>query len=142
MEQFGYSFGNTVGSGHCWGRYMLINRKSGAKSTNVYARIYIADRGLALRLFLNQIDEHREYIEKAPDFIKEVFVGKAADCQNCRRDVNGNCRFRKSYTIDGRLINKCNGLTFKFRELPLQKPDESIKLFLEFFPKKTKRTTV
>lgn len=142
MEQLGYSFGNTIGSGYCWGRHMLIYRKAGAKSPNVYARIYIRDRGLVLRLFLNQIDEHLAYIEKAPDFIKEVFVGKAADCQHCRPDVNGTCRFRKSYTIDGRLIEKCNGITFEFREPTLSKLDEYIKLFLEFFPKKGKRKTV
>ena len=142
MKRLGYTFGNVIGSGYCWGRYMMIYRKAGAKSAQVFARIYIPNHGLVLRLFLNQIDEHREYIEKAPDFIREVFVGEAADCKHCRPDVNGTCRFRKSYVIDGRKIDKCNGITFEFREPTIAKLEAYIQLFLEFFPKKGKRTTV
>ena len=45
-------FGGKIGSGYCWGKYMVIYRKSGVKSENVYARIYMRDADIVLRLFL------------------------------------------------------------------------------------------
>ena len=44
--------------------------KNGGKSKQVYARIYIRDDGIALRLFLNDIDKHRGYIEKSQHISK------------------------------------------------------------------------
>lgn len=117
---------------------MLIYRKTGVKSKNVYARIYIRDTSIALRLFLNDIDKHRQYIECAPPHIKEVFVGPIADCQHDRVDPDGGCKFRKTYTIDGRLIEKCNGETFEFREPSQYRTGDYIDLFTEFFPPKKK----
>jgi hypothetical protein len=56
MMELGYDHGGNIGSGYCWGRYMLIYRRSGLKSQNVYARIYIRESTIVLRLFLNGID--------------------------------------------------------------------------------------
>lgn len=134
MTRLGYDFGNKVDSGFCWGRYMLIYRKTGVKSENVYARIYIRDESIVLRLFLNNIDKHRAFIEQAPPYIKEVFTGEHAACKHDHDDQDGNCRFRKSYTIDGRLFEKCNGITFEFHDPNLQKLDDYMALFTEFFP--------
>ena len=138
MTRFGYDFGGNIGSGACWGRYMLIYRKTGAKSRNVYARIYIRDTSVVLRLFLNGIDRHRQYLENAPAHIQEPFIGPRADCRYDRVDKNGGCKFRKTYTLHGRLIEKCNGETFEFHH-PSQHPlDDYLSLFTEFFPLKTK----
>ena len=41
-----------LGSGSVWGKYMIIYRKSGVKSKKVFARIYIRDERVVLRLFL------------------------------------------------------------------------------------------
>src|SRR5512146_962452 len=71
MARLGYDFGEKIGSGYCWGKYMLIYTKTGVKSKNVYARIYIREASIVLRLFLNGIDKHRVYIENAPACIKE-----------------------------------------------------------------------
>jgi hypothetical protein len=137
MTRLGYDFGNKIGAGFCWGKYMLIYRRSGVKSENVYARIYIRDESIVLRLFLNDIDKHRGFIEKAPAYIKEVFTGEAAKCTHDRNENgDGSCRFRKSYTIDGRFIEKCNGITFEFHQPGVQKMGDYIALFTEFFPKK------
>ncbi len=32
MARLGYDFGNKIGDGFCWGKYMVIYRKSGVKS--------------------------------------------------------------------------------------------------------------
>lgn len=139
MTRLGYDFGGKIGSGYCWGRYMLIYTKTGVKSKAVYARIYIRDTGIALRLFLNGIDKHRAFIEQAPAYIKEVFTGKIADCRYDRADdEKGNCKFRKSYTLDGRLIEKCNGETFEFRDPASHPLSDYMALFSEFYPQKRK----
>ncbi len=136
MTRLGYDFDNQIGSGYCWGKYMMIYRKSGVKSERVYARIYIREPSVVLRLFLNDIDKHRKFIENAPTYIKEVFVGEAANCKHDRDEGGGKCRFRKTYTIDDRLIEKCNGITFEFHDPSVQKIKDYLALFTEFFPKK------
>ena len=140
MTRLGYTFGGKIGSGICWGRYMLIYTKAGVISKKVYARIYIRDDSIALRLFLSKIDEHRAFIEQAPAHIKRVFeAGNYADCKHDRDEGNGNCRFRKIYTIDGRLIEKCNGLTFEFLNPRLEALDDYLALFTEFYPSRKTR---
>ncbi len=135
MTRLGYDFGGRIGSGYVWGRYMVIYTRSGVKSKRVYARIYIRDDGVLLRLFLNDIDKHRAYIEHAPRHIKDVFVGKRGNCQHCHNQKNGACKFRKTYTIDGRRIEKCNGITFEFPNPTVQRLADYIALFKEFYPR-------
>lgn len=143
MTRLGYTFGDKIGSGYCWGKYMLIYRKSGVKSEQVYARIYLRDESIVLRLFLNDIDKHRAFIEHAPAYIKEVFTGDQATCQHDHNeDADGNCRFRKSYTIDGRFIEKCNGITFEFHQPSLDKLPDYLALFTEFFPIRKSKTAI
>ena len=67
-----------------------------------------------------------------------VFTGEAAACNHDRDEGGGACRFRKSYTLDGRLIEKCSGITFEFREPNLEKLPDYINLFAEFNPGKRK----
>jgi hypothetical protein len=115
MTKLGYTFGNNIGSGYCWGRY-------------------IRDENIVLRLFLNAMDKHRGYIENSPSHIKEVFVGDHGKCKHCHNDKAGDCRFRKTYTIDGQLIEKCNGITFEFPNPSIQRLTDYISLFTEFYP--------
>jgi hypothetical protein len=136
MNRLGYGFGSTIGSGYCWGRYMLIYRRVGVKSERVFARLYIRDTDILLRLFLNDIDRHRSYIESAPAHIQNVFVGPNGDCQHCHNDKGGTCRFRKSYTLHDRSIEKCNGLVFEFPEPDMRKLSDYLALFSEFYPDK------
>jgi hypothetical protein len=136
MSRLGYGFGDKIGSGYCWGRYMIIYTKSGGKSKKVFARIYIREDGIVLRLFFSEIDKHREYIERAPAHIKGVFVGEHGNCKHCHNDRDGVCRFRKTYTIDNRLIEKCNGITFEFPDPRVECMGDYMNLFTEFYPKK------
>jgi hypothetical protein len=138
MTHLGYDFGGKIGSGYCWGNYMLIYRKTNIKSERVYARIYIREPRVVLRLFLNDIDRHRKYLENTPAYIQEVFTGPQADCQHCHNEKHGACRFRKTYMLDGRLIEKCNGITFEFHEPTTQKLGDYINLFIEFYPSRKK----
>ncbi len=139
MAGLGYDFGGKIGSGYCWGKYMLIYTKTGVKSKNVYARIYVREESIILRLFLNGIDKHREFIESAPGYIKEVFAGPRGDCVHDHDGQDGSCKFRKTYTLDGRFIEKCNGITFEFFDPDVQKLKDYISLFTEFYPKKKEK---
>ncbi|MBN1372310.1 MAG: hypothetical protein JW987_10270 [Anaerolineaceae bacterium] len=66
MARLGYDFGNKIGDGYCWGKYMVIYTRTGVKSKNVYTRLYFRDPRIILRLFLSGIDEHRAFLEVAP----------------------------------------------------------------------------
>lgn len=136
MTKLGYDFGNKIGSGFCWGRYMIVYTRSGVKSKNVFARIYIRDSSIVLRLFFSHIDKHRETIEHAPSHIKEVFVGDYGNCRHDHDDKDGKCQFRKTYSLDGRLIEKCNGMTFEFQNPSIDKLKDYMSLFAEFYPNK------
>lgn len=133
LARIGYSSGSQIGSGYCWGRYMIIYAKSGVKSKQVAARIYIRDQGIVLRLFINQIDKHRAFLENTPAWIKTVFTGDSGACQHCHNENGAACKFRKTYTLDGRLIEKCNGVTFEFAEPDLTKLPAYVDLLEEFY---------
>ncbi len=81
MEKLGYTSGGIIGNGYCWGRHMVIFRKSGGKDKQ-----------------------------------------------------DGICKFRKTYTLEGREISKCNGLTFEFWEPDMAKLPNYIELLRTFFP--------
>lgn len=134
MSRLGYGFGGKIGDGFCWGRYMMIYRKESVKSETVYARLYIRETDIVLRLFLNQIDKHRSFIESAPEHIKSVFTGPRGDCEHCHNDKGGVCKFRKTYTLENRLIEKCNGIVFEFFKPDVPKLADYMALFTEFYP--------
>ncbi len=136
MKALGYDFGGSIGSGYCWGRFMIIYAKAGVKSRKVIARIYIRADVIVLRLFFSNIDKHRAYIENAPAHIKDVFTGAHGDCTHCKNDKNGVCKFRKSYTLGGRLSEKCNGLVFEFHQPDLSKLPDYMGLLFEFYRSK------
>jgi len=136
MSRLGYGFGGKIGDGFCWGKFMLLYRKVGVKSETVYARVYIRETDIVLRMFLNQIDKHRDFIEQVPEHVRSVFTGPRGDCEHCHNDRVGVCKFRKTYTLENRLIEKCNGIVFEFFEPDETKLKDYLALFTEFFPKK------
>jgi len=71
--------------------------------------------GGLLRCFSILVEsEQRQYIENAPEHIKSVFIGTHGDCScNPKKE---NCRMRKTYAIDGDLIEKCSGVVFEFHQ--------------------------
>jgi hypothetical protein len=136
LTRRGYTFGDRIGSGFCWGKYMLIYTKVGVKSKKVFARIYIREETIVLRLFLNDLDRHRDFLENTPAYIRQVFTGEHAKCQHCHNDKGGVCRFRKTFTLENQLIEKCNGITFEFHDPNLQNLSDYMSLFNEFYPYK------
>lgn len=134
MEELGYTYGDRICDGICWGRYMLIFTKSGVKSKKVVARIYIRDSYIVLRMYFNDVTKHAKYISAAPEYIKSVFMGGPADCRHCRGE---SCKFRKEYEIDGIKYEKCNGETFEFYRPEVENISDYIGLFTEFYPRKT-----
>ena len=134
ITKLGYDFGGNIGSGFCWGKYMIIYSKTGVKDKKVAARIYIRENSIVLRLFLNKIDAHRAYIENTPEYIKNVFTGDYGSCSHCHNEKAGACKFRKTYTLDNRFIEKCNGITFEFWEPNLEKLADYVGLLKEFYP--------
>lgn len=131
LEKLGYIH-NGLERGYCWGKKMIIFRKAGVKAKTVYARIYIRDNHICLRMFFNKVTKHAAYIEGCPDFIKNVFVGEYANCKHCTED----CNHRKCYEIDGQTYEKCDGCTFEFYEPTVERLPDYLGLFCEFFPPK------
>lgn len=142
LQELGYDYDSEIGSGYCWGKYMILYRKQQVKSDKVYARIYMRENGIVLRLYFNQIQRHADYIENAPTHIKDVFIGPHGQCSHCHNEKEGQCRFRKSYTIGGTFIEKCNGLTFEFYTLSLETLPELLRLFKTFYPHKKRKKSV
>jgi hypothetical protein len=149
MDLFGYDFGGEIGNGFCWGNFMIIYSQKNIKSKKIIARIYIRDEGviiwggnenhfqnsIVLRLFFNDIDKHREYIENAPSFIKEPFINEHGYgvCNHCKKD----CRTRKIYTINGKKFEKCSGAVFEFHNPKTEYIKDYMNILKEFYDKKS-----
>jgi hypothetical protein len=134
ISKLGYDFGGGIGDGYCWGKYMVVYSKTGVKGKKVIARIFIREDSIVLRLFFNNAEKHRAYIENAPAHIKNVFTNNHGNCScNPKKE---NCRMRKAYTIDGKQIEKCSGVVFEFWQPSLDKLPDYIHLLAEFYPVK------
>ena len=133
LESLGYTYGGEIGSGFCWGRYMLIFRKANVKSKHVVARIYIKEDSIVLRMFFNNVTKHAAFISTVPDQIKSAFTGDYGTCKHCKGD---SCKFRKDYEIDGVSYEKCNGTTFEFNDPKSEDIPLYLSLFQEFYPPK------
>jgi predicted transcriptional regulator YdeE len=139
MEKRGYSTGNSFGYPACFWRRVLIYDKVGTKSKSITARIYFFKwGGIMLRMYFNNIDKHRAYLETAPESIKRVFQKGQGDCHHCMggHRVDDKCNYRKTYTLDGETIEKCNGEVFAFYAPTLEMLPEYMALFDEFYPQK------
>jgi len=133
FEDLGYDYGGGIGDGYGWGKYMIIYGKTSVKSRPCPARIYIKDTGeMQLRLFLKNIDKHRQYIENSPSYIKDGFAFEWGDCKNCMP----TCKTMKIYTIDGRQYNKCCHSTAYFSSPSVERLPDYMSLYSEFNPAK------
>lgn len=133
MGDMEYSCDN-IGKGYCWGRYMMIYARGGVKNKKVAARIYVRDHSIVLRLYLNNVDKHSAYIENAPEFIRWPLINDHGSCQHCHNEKDGGCKFRKTYHLDNRFIEKCNGITFEYEKPELSKLLHYMALLREFNP--------
>ena len=134
IRTLGYDSGGGIGEGYVWAKYQIIYSQTGAKNKKVIARVYIGENKIVLRLFFNDVDKHRTYIENAPDHIKGVFTNNHGNC-SCNPQKE-NCRMRKTYTIDGKQIEKCSGVAFEFLNPTIKNLNDYIELLAEFYPVK------
>jgi len=131
INGLGYDCENTIDSGLTWSPMMIVYGKTGTKSRPCAARIYIRENGITLRLFLNNVDKHRDYIENAPSHIKDVFIFDDGDCRGC----NSSCS-PKIYTINEQTMKKCNHSTFYFQMPTVKKLPDYMELLSRFYPVK------
>jgi len=135
MADFGYDSGGVIGGGFCWGKYMIIYSLVGVKSKKVAARIFVREGKAVLRLFLNGIDKRCAVIENAPKHVKDAFLtGSHGDC-SCSPQKE-NCRVRKTYTIDGNVVEKCGGEVFEFPNPTVETLGDYVDLLDAFYARK------
>ena len=132
IREIGYD-SNGLERGYCWGKHMIVYSKGGERGKKVAARIYIRENAIVLRLFLTNIDKHKNYIEAAPDFIQDPFLNAHGECHHCP-DRKEPCKFRKTYSICNRVMEKCNGFTFEFQEPNMDRFPSYMALLKEFYP--------
>ena len=137
ISEMGYDFGGTIRAGHSWGsQMMIIYGKTGTKSRPCAARIWIKTDDVLFQIYFNNIDAHRQYIEAAPDYIREVFTGSFGThdkgCTSCRGSRCGP----KEFTIDGHFKGICRDAPFFLKNISLKRLPEYMDLFSEFYEKK------
>ena len=142
-QKLGYTCNRTIGEGYCWGKNMIIYTKAGVKSKKSYARIYLRDNDLILRMYFSNVNSQKQAIEQAPDYIQHAFTGNYGACKHCHNmKEDGTCSHRKSYTIHNQQYELCDGFAFWFFSPDLAGIPEYIKLFLAFYPDKKRKVNV
>jgi hypothetical protein len=126
MNEMGYDFGKTVS--------MVIKYgKAGTKSRPCPAYIEIKENGILLRLYLNEVDTHNQYIKNTQSHIKDAFIFNGGDCGDC----STFCAPGKIYTIDGQQMKKCKHNTFYFNNPTLKNLPDYMELLSKFYLKKS-----
>ena len=138
MKELGYTSGASIGPGYCWGKHMIIYTKAAVKSKKSYARIYIRDEDMVLRLYLSDIDKHRDDIEQAPAYIQEAFIGNFPSCDHCEGKTQ--CIHQKRYTICSHPYEICDGKAFWFVAPKEEQLPAYLQLFSAFYPQKKRRS--
>jgi len=138
MNELGYDFGNRLWGASDYTEIAYV--KTGVKSKNIFSRIKIIhiDGKIQLRLYFNNVDNHREHIENAPQYIKNVFAFEGGDCRgaSCGFCPSGG----KIYTIDGKEYYKCMYCLGVIENPSVERLADYIALFMLFNPpKKTKK---
>jgi len=134
INTLGYDFGNRL-----WGAsdYTEIGySKTGVKSKNMVSRIRIEhDTGkILLRIYVNDVDKHRNYIESAPAHIKAGFAFDGGECTGC----NINFCHPKKYTLDGKSYVKCTHFAGTFHEPKIENIPGYCTLLATVYQKKSK----
>lgn len=140
MNRLGYTCNRTIGDGFCWGRNMIVYTKAGVKSKKSYARLYLRENDLVLRMYFSNVDKQRAAIEQAPDYVQQAFTGDYGVCGHCHNSKeDGSCSHRKRYTLHDQPYEFCDGFAFWFFAPDLTRIPEYIKLFLAFYPEKKQK---
>jgi hypothetical protein len=146
IKSIDYDFDGDIRNGFERGDYQIIYSLNGIRgSRNIIARILIRDdcviivggkevkfkNGIVLKLYFSNINKHIDYIKIAPAHIKERFVNNSGLCKYCIEQ----CYKRKTWTIDGKEIAKCNDY-FEYDNLKISDIKDYIGILKEFYGKK------
>lgn len=132
MNGLGYGFGGKTGVASKNEKYVFIYTKAGLKSNASFARFLIREDCIILRIYFNDIDEHRKYIENAPSHIKDAFAFNGGDCINC----SSTCMKSRAYVIDGNQYRKCCHSIAHFNAPSVERLPDYMALLTEFYPNK------
>jgi len=131
MNEMGYDFGRAIIGNK--DLMAIVYGKTDTKTRPRPACIHIYDDGnIYLKLYLHKVDDHRQYIENAPTHIREIFTNDVGECNACNfRD--GKCKYNctKTYTIGGRLFNKCY---FDLTDITIENIPDYVAILSEFYP--------
>lgn len=121
---------------------MFVYARGTDRTKNVAARIYLGGGTLTLRMYFRDVAKHQAYIKAAPDYIRDVFLGHEGDCAHCGNERDGSCRYRKEYEIGGVTYGKCGGWAFTFGHPDMERLDDYLGIFDEFYPAKKRIKTI
>jgi len=77
-------------------------------------------------------ERYRSFFRKAiVGFSPEIYCGAFQHWLN-----QNNCKMRKTYVINGDLIEKCSGVVFEFHQPDMEKLPDYINLLKEFYTRK------
>ena len=143
INELGYDYGGAIGSGHGWGKFMIIYGKTGTKSRTVRARIYIREDGITMRFYFSDINKHRYYIESAPAHIKAVFAFDGGDCRIAggQETCVKGCKSMKVYTINEQKYIKCCHNVGYFQEPTVERLPDYLAVYSAFYPTRKPKAT-
>ena len=135
MKEAGYK-NNGIQPYVVFGKYKIEYFKPGTKTPKYIARFYFRDDEIVLRLYISNIDKHKDYIEKSQDFIKKPFIDNSHQCKpNCKGMITNNkCRYRKTYTLSGVPYVKCAEQSFMFYQMNPGNAIQYVELLTVFYP--------
>ena len=130
LNEMGYDFGGVI-IGNI-DLMVIVYGKTGTKTRQRPACIHINDDGsISLKLYLNKVDDHRQYIENAPAHIRKLFTNDKNKCNGCSFK-DGKCKYKctKTYTVGGRVYNKCK---FELDDAVIEHIPDYVNLLSVFF---------
>jgi len=152
IKTIDYDFDGDIRNGFERGNYQIIYSLNGIRgSRNIITRILIRDdcvivsggkevkfkNGIALKLYFSNINKHIDYIINSPTHIKERFVNNSGLCKYCIEQ----CYKRKTWTINGKEIAKCNDF-FEYENPKIKDIEDYINILKEFYGKKGSKNKI
>jgi hypothetical protein len=125
----------------CWGKYVISYYRADVKTKRYAARIFLRSDGLLFRMYFSDIDAHADAIEQLPEDIKAAFFSEYGRCKHCDSKagkVPGRCMHRKTYSLEGKQFEMCDGLVFLFPNHSVEAVQQYIELLRVFYPPKSR----
>ena len=122
-----------------WGKHVISYYRAGVKTKRYVARFYLRSDELLFRMYFSDIDRHADEIERLPEDMKAAFFSEYGRCKHCDSKSNksqGKCMHRKTYSLEGKTLEMCDGLVFLFPNHSVEAVPQYIELLRLFYPPK------